>query len=175
MNSLNAALDLVIVQGCMGAFDTIYHHELRAALPQQPSAATELGIHAGRSLLYGGLFLGLAWLWWGGLWLLLLAAVLLAEVVLTLWDFLVEDQSRKLPPAERVLHTLMALNGGAAFVLLCLYTPTWWRAASRLNIASHGWQSLVLSLFAVGVVISGVRDSAASMALRRRAGHVPGF
>jgi uncharacterized protein len=175
MNTLSAALDLVIVQGCMGAFDTIYHHELRAALPQQVSAAKELAIHAGRSLLYGGLFLGLAWLWWGGVWLFLLAAILLAEVVLTLWDFLEEDGTRKLPPAERVLHTLMALNGGAAFVLLCLYAPLWWRASSSLNIVDHGWQSLALSLFAVGVVISGVRDAAASVSLQRRAGSMPVF
>src|SRR2546423_1577008 len=81
-------------------FDPLYHHELRAALPQQPSAALELRIHAGRSLVYGLLFAGLAWLVWGGVWLLLLTAMLLTEVVLTLWDFLVEDRSRILPPAE---------------------------------------------------------------------------
>jgi uncharacterized protein (TIGR01777 family) len=175
MNPLIAALNLIIAQGCMGAFDTIYHHELRAALPEQPNAALELGIHAGRSLLYGGLFMGLAWLWWGGMWLFLLGGILLAEVVLTLWDFLVEDRTRPLPPAERVLHTIMALNGGAVFVLLCLYAPMWWKAPTRLSLVSHGWQSVVLSIFAVGVVVSGLRDAAASATLRRHALHVLSF
>lgn len=175
MNPLLVALNLIIAQGCMGAFDTIYHHEMKAALPQQSGAALELGIHAGRSLLYGGLFAGLAWLWWGGMWLLVLGGILLAEIVLTLWDFLVEDRSRPLPPAERVLHTIMALNGGAAFVLLCLYAPVWWKAPTRLDLTNHGWQSVVLSIFAVGVVVSGVRDAAASATLRQRALHVPSF
>src|SRR5262249_34296836 len=69
----------------------------------------------------------------------------------------------------------MALNGGAAFVFLCLYAPVWWKAPTRLDLVSHGWQSLVLSIFAVGVVVSGLRDAAASATLRRRAHEVPSF
>jgi hypothetical protein len=168
MNTLPLVLDLIIAQGIMGTFDTLYHHELRAALPQQPSAALELKIHAGRSMVYGLLFAGLAWLIWGGVWLFLLAAMLLTEVVLTLWDFLVEDRSRILPPAERVLHTLMALNGGAAFALLCLFAPLWWRLPTRLQFTTHGWQSLVMSVFAVGVAVSAIRDARAGSALRQR-------
>jgi uncharacterized protein len=173
MNTLPLVLDLIIAQALLGAFDTLYHHELRAALPQQPSAALELKIHAGRSFVYGVLFVGLAWLVWGGVWLLLLAGMLLTEVVLTLWDFLVEDRSRILPPAERVLHTIMALNGGAAFALLCLFAPLWWKLASRLRFTTHGWQSLVLSVFAVGVVASALRDARAGSALRRRGRRTP--
>lgn len=173
MNTLPLVLDLVIAQGLMGAFDTLYHHELRAALPQQPGAALELQIHAGRSMVYGLLFVGLAWLTWGGLWLFLLAAMLLTEVVLTLWDFLVEDRSRILPPAERVLHTIMALNGGAAFALLCLFAPIWWKLPSRLQFTNHGWQSLVMSVFAAGVGVSAVRDARAGSALRERGQSAP--
>jgi uncharacterized protein (TIGR01777 family) len=169
MNTLPLVLNLVIAQGLMGAFDTLYHHELRAALPQQTSAALELRIHAGRSLVYGILFVGLAWLIWGGAWLWALAVILLSEVVLTLWDFLVEDRSRLLPPAERVLHTIMALNGGASFALLCLFAPLWWKLPSRLVVTSHGWQSIVLSAFAGGVLASALRDSRAGSALDRRA------
>jgi uncharacterized protein (TIGR01777 family) len=168
MNTLPLVLDLIIAQALLGAFDTLYHHELRAALPQQTSAALELKIHAGRSFVYGALFVGLAWLAWGGFWLLLLAAMLLSEVVLTLWDFLVEDRSRILPPAERVLHTIMALNGGAAFAFLCLFAPIWWRLPNRLQPTTHGWHSVVLSVLAVGVVVSAVRDARAGSALRRR-------
>ena len=175
MNTLPLVLNLIIAQGLMGAFDTLYHHELRVALPQQPSAALELRIHAGRSLVYGLLFAGLAWLVWGGAWLLLLAAMLLTEVVLTLWDFLVEDRSRILPPAERVLHTIMALNGGATFALLCLFAPLWWKLPSHLQFTTHGGYSIILSVFAAGVVGSGVRDGLAGSALTRRAQRTPGI
>lgn len=170
MNTLPLVLNLIIAQALLGAFDTIYHHELRAALPRQTGAALELKIHASRSFVYGVLFVGLAWLAWGGVWLLLLAAMLLTEVVLTLWDFLEEDRSRILPPAERVLHTIMALNGGAAFAFLCLFAATWWRLPSRLQFITHGWQSIVLSVFAVCVVASAIRDARAGSALRRRSG-----
>jgi len=173
VNTLPLVLDLIIAQALLGAFDTLYHHEWRAALPRQPSAALELKIHAGRSFIYGLLFVGLAWAAWGGVWLLLLAAMLLTEVVLTLWDFLVEDRSRILPPAERVLHTIMALNGGAAFAFLCLFAPLWWRLPNRLLLTTHGWQSLVLTVFTGGVVASAVRDARAGAALRRRGRRTP--
>lgn len=62
-------LNLLIVQGLMGAFDTVWHHELRCALPQQHNAAPELRLHAIRAVLYGVLFGGLAWFAWGGAWL----------------------------------------------------------------------------------------------------------
>ena len=60
MNPLTISLLLLVAQGLLGGFDTLYHHELRAALPQQASAAPELRIHAVRSVLYGVLFGGLA-------------------------------------------------------------------------------------------------------------------
>lgn len=167
MNTLPLVLNLVIAQAFLGAFDTLYHHELRAALPRQRGAALELKIHAGRSFVYGVLFVGLAWILWGGVWLVPLMAMLLTEVVLTLWDFLEEDRSRILPAAERVLHTIMALNGGAAFALLCLFVPRWWKLPSRLQFITHGWQSLALSVLAAGVVASAIRDARAGSALHR--------
>ncbi|HEX9627170.1 MAG TPA: TIGR01777 family oxidoreductase [Acidiferrobacterales bacterium] len=169
MNTLTLALNLLVIQGALGAVDTLYHHELRAALPQQPGAAVELRIHALRSLLYGLLFAGLAWFDWGGAWLIVPMAVLLVEVVLTLWDFLVEDRSRLLPRSERVLHTLLAINGGAVFALLALHAPHWWALPTGLHRASHGWLSVAFSLFAAGVTASGIRDAIASRRLRRRA------
>ena len=35
MNTYPLALGLMAVQGCMGAFDTVYHHELTEALAQR--------------------------------------------------------------------------------------------------------------------------------------------
>lgn len=167
MNTLTLALDLLIIQAVLGAVDTIYHHELRAALPQQRSADLELRIHSIRSLLYGVAFLGLAWVQWGGVWVVALGTILLVEVVLTLWDFLVEDRSRLLPKSERVLHTVLALNAGVIFAFLGMHAPLWWGLPSTLTLTYHGWQSIVLSAFALGVVLSGLRDGFASRALGR--------
>ncbi|MBY0446660.1 MAG: TIGR01777 family protein, partial [Burkholderiales bacterium] len=99
----------------MGAFDTIYHHELSVALPSKKTAQHELRLHAIRSSLYALVFAGLAWFEWRGLWLWGLSALILIEIVLTLCDFVEEDKSRLLPATERVTHTILAMNGGALF------------------------------------------------------------
>jgi uncharacterized protein (TIGR01777 family) len=53
------ALQLMAAQGCLGAFDTLYHHELTEALPSRAGAARELSIHATRPLIYCALFIGI--------------------------------------------------------------------------------------------------------------------
>ena len=48
---------LIAIQIAMGAFDTIYHHELTERLAWRPSQRHELALHAARNLLYAVLFL----------------------------------------------------------------------------------------------------------------------
>ncbi|MBB1631413.1 TIGR01777 family oxidoreductase [Cupriavidus sp. UME77] len=168
-------LNLLIAQGLMGAFDTVWHHELRCALPQQHNAAPELRLHAIRAVLYGVLFGGLAWFAWGGAWLVPLWAIVAIEILLTLRDFVVEDQTRSLPPSERVTHTVLAINGGVIFGLLAWHSQAWWELPSGLHFHPQGWQSWVLSVFALGVAASGVRDAFASRSLAARAGAAPSF
>lgn len=91
MNTHLLALQLMAAQGCLGAFDTLYHHELTEALPTRTSARRELAIHSVRALIYGA-------------WAAVLLAVFGVEIALTLWDFVVEDQTRLLPATERVTH-----------------------------------------------------------------------
>lgn len=60
------ALQLMAFQGLLGAFDTLYHHEMTEALATRPSARRELWIHASRALIYSLLFIGLSnWAWHG--------------------------------------------------------------------------------------------------------------
>lgn len=160
-------LTLLVLQALMGAFDTLFHHELKVALPQQISAQRELSIHAVRALLYGVIFAGLAWLEWRGLWVLVLSALILIEVGLTLWDFVVEDRTRVLPQTERIVHTLLAINGGAAFALLAVMFPDWYRSATELLPVDYGWRSWFLTCAAIGVAISGVRDALAAWQVQR--------
>ena len=58
-------------------------------------------------------------------------AVLVAEVVITLMDFVEEDLSRKFPASERINHTLLALNYGAILVLLLPVLIDWAGRSSR--------------------------------------------
>lgn len=162
---MNLILVLLTLQGAMGAWDTVYHHEWRAKLPQQISAAQELRIHGIRSKLYAIVFAGLACAQWNGAWALVLGGIIGVEIVLTLWDFLVEDNSRKLPWSERVLHTVLAINGGAVFGLLAIELLAWWAQPTALVSVHYEGLSAVLGLFAIGVFASGVRDSLASARL----------
>ena len=109
---------LLALQGVLGAFDIVYHHEITERLTWRRSAAFELKLHGARNVLYGLLYVGLGWCRWHGLWAWLLGLILVVEVALTLWDFVIEDRTRLLPASERVTHTLLALNYGVILALL---------------------------------------------------------
>jgi uncharacterized protein (TIGR01777 family) len=165
------ALILMAIQGCLGGFDTLFHHELTEALAQRDTARRELGIHAVRAMIYGVLFVGLAgWAWHGALAVLLLALFAI-EIVLTLWDFVTEDRTRLLPATERVTHTVLAMNGGAFVALLALTAVTWWSLPTALVWQPHGLLSGFLALCGVGVFLSGVRDAFAARSIGRRVEH----
>ena len=111
---------LLLIQITMGAFDTIFHHELTERLAWRVSQAHELALHAVRNLLYAAVFIMIGWFETQGAWAFVLMAILAVEVVITLADFVEEDLSRALPASERVNHTLLALNYGA---ILCILLP----------------------------------------------------
>ena len=117
---------LIAIQIVMGVFDTFYHHELTERLAWRPSQRYELQLHALRNMFYAFLFLVLGWLEVHGVFaMLIVIAVLLAEIVITLMDFVEEDMSRKLPASERINHTLLAINYGAILVLLLPVLIEW--------------------------------------------------
>ena len=94
---METILTLIIIQAFIGAYDTIYHHDLREGLPFRPTAALELKIHSMRSFLYSVMFFTLAWAQPLGAFAVLFAAIIAIEIGLTFWDFVVEDQTRVLP------------------------------------------------------------------------------
>ena len=165
---LNWALNLLLIQGLLGALDTLYHHELTVALPQRYSARLELAIHAVRSCCYGILFLGIAHVAFQGAWAVIVAVVFTLEIGLTLWDFVVEDRSRKLPAIERIMHTVLAINAGAFFALYGLQLLQWSSLPSGLVAIDLGWRGWLLTLFALGVTASGIRDALATLRLHRQ-------
>src|ERR1700758_3413417 len=130
---------LISIQIAMGAFDTFYHHEMTERLAWRLSQRRELRLHGVRNILYALLFLTLGWLEVHGLWAVLIIVILVAEVVITLMDFVEEDLSRKLPASERINHTQLALNYGAILVLLLPVLIGWVWQPFGIGLAHHGW------------------------------------
>ncbi|WCM25263.1 TIGR01777 family oxidoreductase [Sphingomonas sp. QA11] len=149
---------LLLLQVAMGGFDTLYHHELTLRLPWKPGQATELRLHGARNLIYALVFLALGWTELHGVPALVLLAALAVETGITLWDFVEEDRIRALPASERVTHTLLTLNYG---VLLAMLVPVLVGRASlpdAIVLHGHGAVSILLTIAAAGVAVSGVRD-----------------
>ena len=88
-----AVLLLLTAQIVLGGLDNLLHHELIEKLPTRASARTELALHGARELIYAALFATLAWLNPLGLLAWALLALLAAELVITLADFVEEDRT----------------------------------------------------------------------------------
>jgi hypothetical protein len=169
---LTTALWLLALQGAFGAFDTIYYHEWRARLPALPGARPELRLHAARALIYAVLFGLLPRVEWRGAWAYVLAALLAAEIVITLRDFVVEDEVRRAVggvfKGERTTHTVMAIIYGATLANLLPAALAWRQAPTALaphaEVVPAGlvW---ILTLMSAGVAASGLRDAYAASGL----------
>lgn len=163
------SLSLILVlttQALLGAFDNLWHHELEARLPQRLGARYELALHAAREAIYAVVFFVVAWLECRGAWALVLGALLVAELVITLADFLEEDRTRRLPPLERLLHTVLTAMYGA---FLCLVAPVlaeWVQQPTALVLVARGPVSWVFTAFALGVFAWSVRNVLALRATR---------
>jgi hypothetical protein len=169
---MTPVLILLIVQGLMGTLDNLVHHELEAKLPSSPWAREELTLHALREAIYAVVFLSLGWLRWQGALAGLIALLLAVEVVITLRDFLVEDRSRRLPPAERVLHTLLAVCYGAFLAALAPVLWAWGQLPTAFAFEAHGWLSWITTAMGIGVLLWSIRNT---IAVLRPAGDAPDF
>jgi hypothetical protein len=170
---MTVALWLLAIQGVIGAFDTLYYHEWRARLPARGrQAASELKLHAARDFFYAILFATLPWIAWQGTWVLVLAGVFVAEIVLTLTDFVVEIAVRKqlgdVYAGERVTHAIMGILYGAMVAKLIPVLGQWWERPDALAVE---WAPIPAGLqwglfaMAAGVFVSGLRDLYAALDL----------
>ena len=170
---MTVALWLLAVLGVIGAFDTFYYHEWRARLPARGrGAAPELKLHAARDFFYAVIFGTLPWLAWNGVWAAVFAAVLVIEIVLTMWDFLVEITVRKpmgdVYGGERITHNFMGIIYGAMTAFLVPVLWRWWSQPTALALQQYDVPPAlvaILLLMAAGVFLSGVRDLYAALGL----------
>lgn len=152
----------VVLQMAMGGFDTLFHHELTERLAWRPSQAGELRLHGVRNLAYAILFAALAWSEPHGAAALALMALMIGEMIITLWDFVEEDRTRKLPASERITHALLTLNYGVILAMVVPLLIQWAALPTTIDFAYHGPWSWLCAVAAVGVIVSGLRDLAAA-------------
>lgn len=158
---------LILAQIAMGGFDTLFHHEGTEQLAWRPSQRIELRLHGVRNLLYAIMFAMLGWTEPGGVLALVFIALLGAELIITLWDFVEEDRTRKLPATERVTHTLLTLNYGVILALLGPLLLGWSERPTGIAAAYHGVWSWLCVLAALATFVFGLRDLAAAQRAAR--------
>lgn len=158
---------LALVQAVFGAFDTLYYHEYKLNLPKSGLAKLELKLHAVRDFAYSIIFITFAWLEWHGIFAAIFSSIILGEIIITIWDFIEEDLTRKLPVGERIMHTIMAILYGGLLAYLIPLIYQWWSADTAIEFTNYGYYSWVLTLFSLGVFASGVRDFIASFKLKK--------
>lgn len=149
---------LISIQIFMGLYDTLVHHEGTERLAWRASQKLELRLHGLRNLMYAAIFLSFAWIEPHGAFAVTLALILLIEVIITLWDFVEEDLTRKLPWTERINHTLLTLNYGAILALIAPVLWQWSLLPSAAVPVSYGWWSLLATAAGLGVLVFAARD-----------------
>lgn len=164
---MTSVLSLLVANAVLGAWDTLWYHEFRARLTARVEfTRTELRLHAARDAVYVVLYGGLAWWRPTGLVVGVVGLLLIAEIVITLADFVVEDRDRPaiggIAPGERVLHSLMAIVYGMMLVRLLPVLAAGLSETSGVVRHDVAWPlSLAATAAAVGIALSGTRDMAA--------------
>ena len=153
---------VVFLQVAMGGFDSLYHHELTERLAWRPSQAGELRLHGARNLAYAVMFSALGWSEPHGAAAIALIVLIVGELIITLWDFVEEDRTRRLPATERVNHALLTLNYGVILTMLVPLLSRWAVLPTAIAPAYHGLWSWLCGIAAIGVLGSGLRDIAAA-------------
>ncbi len=160
---MNTAIWLLLLQASLGAFDTLYYHEYRLRLAQHSHTHLELRLHATRDFAYAIIIGSLGFVTWHGFWAWVLLALLLAEICITLWDFIEEDKIRRLPAGERAMHAVMGIVYGAFLAFLIPQVLLWARLETGFGPSYHGFPAWILLVLSIGVLVSGVRDLLASV------------
>ena len=169
---MTVVLWLLAIQGVFGGFDTLYYHEYRAHLPAGGARTRpELWLHGARDLIYAVLFATLPFVAWHGAWAGVLAALIGAEIAITLTDFAVEARTRVpvgVLAGERVTHGAMAIVYGGMLACLAPIAWDWAGEPTGLMRANHDASPLLLwalGAMAIGVFASGVRNLYAAAGL----------
>jgi hypothetical protein len=166
---------LMVFQGLLGAWDTLYYHEFRFRLIDHAAhTRDELILHGVRDLIYAFLFLVLPQYALSGAWAWLAVILILAEICITIVDFVVERRARAplggLAAGELAMHAFMAVVYGAFILSLAPHLLVGISAPTALEPQSAPLPRLLVPatlLMGFGVGVAGVRDLFAAFMVRR--------
>lgn len=160
---MRTAIWLLLLQASLGAFDTLYYHEYRLKLAHGVHTRVELRLHAARDFAYAIIIGSLGFVTWLGAFAWILLGLLLAEICITIWDFIEEDKIRRLPAGERAMHAVMGIVYGAFLAFLIPQMIEWASLGTGFGPSYHGFPAWLLLGLSVGVFASGIRDLIASV------------
>jgi len=149
----------LVAHGLIGGLDVVFNHELIARVPAQPNTGTEQRLHSARELVFAAIFFSLAWFEWHGLAALAIAALLLAEMLISTLDTVLEFDTRLLPVSERIAHVLLFVNFGIVLTLLGQTLLAWQSLPNGVVATDYGLWSWILSALALGSLAWSVRDA----------------
>ena len=157
---------ILFALGCLGAADIALFHSLAHGIRSHPDSAAELVTHSLRGPTYAALFLFIPNFEMHGLFAWGLLALFVFDVGISIWDFSLEQASRRflggLPSGEYVLHMLMAMAFGALVATFLGGASLWFEAPTRLIYAPPAVPITLrcaLFIMAIGVLVSGIQDA----------------
>jgi hypothetical protein len=127
----------------------------------------EVRLHSLRELIFATLFIGLAWFEWHGAFAAVLAALFLAEVLISTVDTVLELDVRRLPVPERILHVLLFINLGLIMALLGPDAWHWFLQPSALVRTDHGVLGWILSAQSALALGWCIRDALSQQRLKQ--------
>src|SRR5436309_14709526 len=165
---------LLFLLGCLGAADIAIFHSVAHGIRSHPDSAGELITHSLRGPTYAALFVLIPNFAMQGLFAWGLLALFVLDVAISIWDFSLEQGSRRflggLPSGEYVLHMVMAMAFGGLVVSFLYCAEEWVNAPTRLAYAPVGVPGvlrLIMAVMSVLVLASGLQDALAALRLRR--------
>lgn len=96
---------------------------------------------------------------------------LVIEILLTAWDFVIEDKTRLLSPTERVTHLVLSMTGGAYVAFLIPVLIKWSMLPSDMVFHHAGLILWILCLLGLGVFAWGIRDLWSGLKLSEQPAH----
>lgn len=171
---MQAATYILFVMGLLGAADILLYHSISHGIRSHVDSRLELVTHSLRGPIYAALFVLVPNFTMQGAWFWVLMGILLADVGVSLADFLLERPSRAffggLPTGEYVLHIAMAMLFGALVTSLLFGAGAWAWMGTRLAYEPALVPSLlraVMGVMAFFVLGTGALDALAVVRLGR--------
>jgi hypothetical protein len=165
---------ILFLLGCLGAADIFLFHSVAHGIRSHPDSVGELVTHSLRGPTYAALFVLIPNFAVQGLFAWGLLALFAFDVAISIWDFSLEQQSRRflggLPGGEYVLHMLIAMVFGGLVAAFLHAARHGFHAATRLAYAPAEVPTVlrfVMLVMAILVLLSGAQDAVASFRLAR--------